>query len=387
MAVESIAERDAIPEPRRKLGMIASVSGDALYTLVGGLDNTNWIKIEIFKANFFTTTENIDGDAGDNVTLDLTLLTPNDKLPVPGDIITDPNNRQARVTDVDETNDEVEVTILEDVGRKPVSVYNEDILLIDGYFVIHNGKLAKIVNTFTTSDEGNIDESWAKDIEDGNLELISDSATIVYENNEFPQLDTVKKALDFILYEELEIDLTGGGTFEIGDEITTLNLAWTFNKAEIESQSLNQGIGVLDPADRSFIDNAVTIDNDVTYTLTANDGSSTATADANFIFRPRRFWGVSPEDTLTDAEVLALDSDLIAGRTMTRTFDATGGNYFYVALPSSYGIPTFRVGGFNYSNVVIETRNVENQFGETIEYNIMRSGLIQTGSAIIVELT
>ena len=386
-AVSSILERDAIFLPRRKVGMIVSVAGDALYTLVGGVSNTNWVKIEIFTASFFTTIEEFTGDANDSIILDLTLLTPNNKLPVIGDIINDPNDRSARVTDVDEMNNEVSAIILEDSGRKPVSNYEEDALLIKDYFILHNGKLARIIDTFTSANEGNIDESFNKDIEDGNLELISDAVSIVYDNKEYPDLDTVAKALDHILYVELAVNLSGGGVFEIGYTVPSLSLSWTINKT-IVSQSLNHGIGILNANDRSFIDNMININNDVTYTLIASDDKKTVDANTSFIFRPRRFWGISPEESLTDTQILALaGTDLTTGRAQTRSFDCTGGNFFYFAIPSVYGIPNFRVGGFSYSNYILTTRDVENQFGEIINYNVFRSGLIQTGANIIVELT
>jgi hypothetical protein len=180
------------------------------------------------------------------------------------------------------------------------------------------------------------------------------------------------------------VSITGGGTFETGFEINGINLTWTWNKP-IESQSINNGIGALPKEDRAYFNASVNITDNTTYTVTGTDGTTSVSDSTSFTFRPRRFWGVSSEEQLSDVEILALEgSDLNNGRAQSRLFDCSGSRYFYIVYPSAYGEATFTVGGFNYTNYELVTQDVVNAHGQAISYHIYRSGLIQTGSGISV---
>lgn len=49
MSVDTVAERNAIPEERREEGMIVYVSEDQIaYALRGGLTNTKWVDLQSF---------------------------------------------------------------------------------------------------------------------------------------------------------------------------------------------------------------------------------------------------------------------------------------------------------------------------------------------------
>ncbi len=47
--VQTLAERDAITMPRRKIGMLVTVVDDnySMYQLIGGIENNNWTKYTI----------------------------------------------------------------------------------------------------------------------------------------------------------------------------------------------------------------------------------------------------------------------------------------------------------------------------------------------------
>lgn len=199
-------------------------------------------------------------------------------------------------------------------------------------------------------------------------------------------MQTLQDAMDKLLYITPTVSISGGGNYEIGSSQTSTKLTWTWNKA-IKTQSLNQGIGSLDPALRTYTYNT-SISSDTTFTITGSDGTTTKTASTAVKFLPKRYWGVSANTSLTDAQIIALSSELNTSRTQTRTFDCSGGKYFYFAIKTSYcsGIK-FKVGGLSFSDMLVETRQFTNASGHTDSYNIYRVNSIQTGSSITVEIS
>lgn len=196
----------------------------------------------------------------------------------------------------------------------------------------------------------------------------------------------VQEALDALFYVAPNItSFTGGSNNEIGSTVNNVNLAWAINKA-IASQSINQGIGSLDAALRELALTSQGITSNRTYTLTVSDGTNQDQASTTVAFLNKRYWGVSAETTLDDAEIIALSQELSSSRLQSRTFDCTGGRYFYFAFPASFGTPSFRVGGLAFSDMTVVTRDFTNASGHTSSYQIWRSTNLQTGAAIPVEV-
>lgn len=206
-----------------------------------------------------------------------------------------------------------------------------------------------------------------------------------YENQEYPDMENLQDAMDVLLYTAPSVRLSGGGSYEIGSTIQTVNLSWTWNK-KITNQSIDQGIGELDPETRSYVYNKP-ITTNTTFKIVGGDGKNTATSSTSVSFMPKRYWGVSAKTSLTDADILGLSSELSTSRTQSRTFDCSGGKYFYLVIRTDYcsGIK-FKVGGLAFSDMIVETRSVVNAQGFSQSYNIYRVNNIQTGSAIAVEV-
>lgn len=222
-------------------------------------------------------------------------------------------------------------------------------------------------------------------VEDKIANIEPDAQDIAYTNEQYPEMQTLQDAMDKLLYIEPTISISGGGNYEIGSTRATTTLSWVWNKT-IVSQSLNQGIGSLDPALRTYTyENPIS--SDTIFTITGTDGTTQKSASTSVKFLPKRYWGVSAKTSLTDAEIIALSSELSTSRVQTRTFDCSGGKYFYFAIKTSYcnGI-AFKVGGLSFSDMLVETRQFTNASGHTDTYNIYRVNNIQTGSAIQVEV-
>lgn len=212
-----------------------------------------------------------------------------------------------------------------------------------------------------------------------------DAGDVAYTNSQYPAMHTLQDAMDKLLYITPSVSISGGGNYEIGSTRASTVLTWTWNKT-ITEQSLNQGIGSLDPALRAYTYNTA-ISSDTTFTITGSDGQTSKSASTSVKFLPKRYWGVSAKTSLTDEEIIALSSELSTSRLQTRTFDCSGGKYFYFAIKTSYcnGIE-FKVGGLSFSDMIVETRNFTNASGYTDSYNVYRVNNIQTGSAIVVEV-
>ena len=212
------------------------------------------------------------------------------------------------------------------------------------------------------------------------------SADKVEYNN--GSITNVQQALDQLLYVSPNItSFSGGGTYEVGQSISSINFAWALNKT-VTSQSINQGIGTIDPSARSYAYTPSTpIRSNITYTLTVGDGKNTATKSTSLAFRYKRYWGVSSKDTLTNADILALSKELTTGRTQSRTFNCSGGKYFYFVIPAEFcsGI-SFKVGGLAFSDMDVKDITLTNESGATVACKVYRSKNLQTGSAISVEV-
>lgn len=198
---------------------------------------------------------------------------------------------------------------------------------------------------------------------------------------------TVKDALDQLLYISPDItSFTGGGTYEKGSVINNVNLSWTLNK-DITSQSINQGIGDLDISLRKYDISEANLTEDTTYTLTVSDGKNSDSASTSVLFRQKGYWGVSTETSLTNEQILALSQEFSTGRNQNRTFDCSGGKYFYFVIPTQYcnGIQ-FKVGGLSFTGMEETTIQLTNASGYEASYNVYRCSNIQTGSAINVEV-
>lgn len=269
-----------------------------------------------------------------------------------------------------------------DKTTEPNKIYGTD---GDGKQTIYEkedfGKVddVRLLNIATGEYESVVEEKIAK--------LAPEAVDIAYTNDQYPTMQTLQDAMDKLLYIEPSVSISGGGTYEKGSSVSSVNLRWTWNK-KVVSQSLNQGIGDLDPTLRTYAYTpANPITTNTTFTITGNDGTKDKSSSTTVSFSQKRYWGVSEKTSLTDAEIHALSQEFSSSRAQTRTFNCSGGKYFYFVIKSSYcnGIG-FKVGGLSFSDMLVETRQFKNASGFTDSYNIYRVNNIQTGAAIVVEV-
>jgi hypothetical protein len=198
----------------------------------------------------------------------------------------------------------------------------------------------------------------------------------------------MQEALDLLLYITPEVtSLTNTvGTVEVGQTVDDLTLNWVINKT-ITTQSFDQGIGSIDPSLRTLPLTSLGLVSTTTFTLTIGDGQNNANKSTSVLFRHKRYWGTSDQTVLSDPEILALSNEFSTSRAQTRTFDCSGGKYFYICYPASWGAATFKVGGLAFTDMLLSQQNFVNASGHTESYYIYRPNNLQTGSSILVEVS
>lgn len=195
----------------------------------------------------------------------------------------------------------------------------------------------------------------------------------------------VQEVLDALLYVALTINsFTGGGNFEIGSTVNSVNLAWAYNKA-VTSQSINQGIGTLDNADRAEALTSLGLTSNRTWTLSASDGTTPRTATTTVAFLPKRYWGVWADDAPDNTDILTLSQELTSGRAKTVVYDCTGGRFPIYAWPKSFGaLSGVTVNNLSFSDYTVTEMSFTNASGHTQDYYVFTFNGIQTGAAISV---
>lgn len=210
-------------------------------------------------------------------------------------------------------------------------------------------------------------------------------------SHDHPTYDTVKKAIDFLLYvppkiNSFTIDKT---TAEKGSTVADVNLAWSLNKT-VTKLEIDNGVGsVLGTTSKTLTGVNLTID--TTYTLTAEDEKGTSVnRSVSLKFLPSIYYGATTEENTNDsAKILALEkSALASNKKLSYTFDCTGGKYIVFAMPTTFGLDAsnFKIGGLANSAWDTETVQHTNASGHQEEYKVFRSHDKQNGSAILVEI-
>lgn len=162
--------------------------------------------------------------------------------------------------------------------------------------------------------------------------------------------DALDKILNKIYYTAVSISsFTGGGTYEIGTAISSVNFSWTLNKNPL-SIKLTNGLIVKNIAvsERSYAYTPDTpIATDATFTLRCGDVTDSGaavdrTATTKIVFLNKLFYNTTTTTPATQEEIAALGvsgdkskTHWSNSKTVTHAFK---GKKFCIALPSSMKI-------------------------------------------------
>ena len=207
-------------------------------------------------------------------------------------------------------------------------------------------------------------------------------------NHAHPKYDTVKKALDFLLYVEPKVSISNSvGTVEKGSIISNVSLSFTVNK-DMQSVTIDHGVGDVKGLTSKNL-TGQNISTDTTYTITATDvEGKSAKASTSIKFLDSVYYGASLSDTITSSALIGMPSKLASNKAMSVTFNCSGGKYIYIAMPASFGLTknNFKIGGLANSAWIVTTMDVTNAYGHKASYTVFRSENLQNGSSIKVDI-
>lgn len=230
-----------------------------------------------------------------------------------------------------------------------------------------------IVNPKWGNIEGNIEDQ--KDLMDKLKTSIVDNITsekVSYDNNDYPELSNVKKALDQLLHKDLNIAISVNPSHaEKGDSIDKVTFSWTYNKSNITYQKFdNQDI---DKSIRSFIITGP-ITNTIRKTIVGSDGTQQVQATGNLIFYNTIYY----INSINQPNFEECSKQLVNSRSGVFTVIARDNEYIWFLIPSELGEPTFTVGIFSGGFY---------KYAETtykgIAYNVYRSDNHSLGNTTI----
>lgn len=204
-----------------------------------------------------------------------------------------------------------------------------------------------------------------------------DASDVTFQNATYT---TVESALNKLLYVPLAVTSFTNSvpSAEIGSSINSLVLTWAYS-ADVIAQSISNIGATLSATARTYT-YSTPITTNRTFTLIGNDGTTNASASTSVAFYSKRHWGVSENDTLSDAQIRGLSgSEFVTTRATSKVVSAAN-QYLYIAYPASLGEATININGLLNTAFVLVTRGYSNYYGYESQYHIYRSQYKLTGT-------
>lgn len=159
---------------------------------------------------------------------------------------------------------------------------------------------------------------------------------IAYNNEAYPNIKSLKDALDKALYQDISIVITATPSVaEYGTQIDSITYNWTLNKDNIIEQTFD---GYLIDSSLRTITIEGPFTNTVTKVLTVNDGTGITEKSITVPFYSAIYYG---------SDLSNLDKVLSKDLNLTVTTNADQNQHIIIGTPYDYGVPTFNVNGFD----------------------------------------
>ena len=169
----------------------------------------------------------------------------------------------------------------------------------------------------------------------------------------------------------------------MGSTVNTVVLNWETNKTPEELTLDGEGI---DKSLKTKTIESANIKSNKTYTLKAKDereAEATKTTAINFLNGV--YWGVAEDKSSFDsAFILGLTKGLQGSKAKTFTVNAGASQHIYYAIPTRYGTPAFKVGGFDGGFAKAATIDFTNASGYNESYDIWKSDNPGLGNTTVV---
>lgn len=170
---------------------------------------------------------------------------------------------------------------------------------------------------------------------------------ILYSNDEYPNIKTLKDALDVLLYKDLTISVNiTPNIAELGDTVENALLTWTYNKANIKQQTVDN-MNIDKDIRQLALDRPIT--STITKKISGNDGTKIVSDSATLNFYPGIYYGTG----LTQPLISSMQRLLLPSRACNITTSVKENECIWILLPTNYGVPTFIIDGItcNFQNI------------------------------------
>lgn len=199
-------------------------------------------------------------------------------------------------------------------------------------------------------------------------------------------LDDIYNKLGDLMYTPISITsfTNNKNTVEMGSTITDVTLNWNYNKTP---KTLTLDNETLDVSLKTKTLTGQSIKSNKTFTLKAIDErDAVATKTTAITFLNGVYYGVGASLELggiTQAFILGLTKSLQANKAKTFTVNAGAGEHIYYIIPTRYGTPVFKVGGFEGGFAKLGTVNFTNASNYTENYDVYKSSNDNLGNTTV----
>ena len=200
--------------------------------------------------------------------------------------------------------------------------------------------------------------------------------------------EEIMNRLENLEYEEIAISSfeVSPNLVEKGSTVSQVTLNYSINK--IPTSSTIDGVSyTISNKSGSIALQNLNLANDKTWVLNVKDAkNATSSKNTKLTFTNKIYYGVAAMPTaINDTFLLGLVNKILAtSRAKTFAVNAGSNQYIWYAVPSSFGVCSFNVGGFEGGFTKVSTFNHTNASGGKTNYDVYRSDNINLGENTVI---
>lgn len=201
--------------------------------------------------------------------------------------------------------------------------------------------------------------------------------------------DEYKQMIDDLSYVQIAINSISATNSdnEIGSTVQATTVTWALNKEpktqKIKFSSEAEESLETDERSKAYTGKNVTSNSIIKLTVT-DERDASVSKQVTIQFRPKVYYGVSNDPNALESETInALTGALASSKARTFSANAGEGEYIVYIIPSSFGTPTFNVGGFDGGFKKTKTIEHTNASGYKQNYDIWQSVQPSLGSTSV----
>ena len=191
--------------------------------------------------------------------------------------------------------------------------------------------------------------------------------------------DEYKQMIDDLSYVQIAINSISATNSdnEIGSTVQATTVTWALNKEpktqKIKFSSEAEESLETDERSKAYTGKNVTSNSIIKLTVT-DERDASVSKQVTIQFRPKVYYGVSNDPNALESDAInALTGALASSKARTFSANAGEGEHIVYIIPSSFGTPTFNVGGFDGGFKKTKTIEHTNASGYKQNYDIWQS--------------